>query len=345
MVATPSPDNYQLGKGVIFFNEKVDGVFQGERDLGNAPNFTFNMSLEKLEHFSSRGGLKAKDKSIISQITPACSFTLEEINADNFALLSMANSTAGSQTEGYVEAASYTAPINLDRTIDLAHRNIGATKLIHGAVTPGNFAVGDTITGGTSSQTGICSYVGSGYIYVVGSNGNADGPSGWDEPAETISNGTDSAALTAIGEFVVGGPIYVTGPSATPEYASGTDYEFSTAAGMGRAGRIKLLSGGTLAASGGIEVTYDYDAATWNTLTAFTKTTIEGTLRFLSDNPVGGNQELQIWKVSLTPDGDTAMIGDDWSTLSFTGEILKVEGTSWDSVDHSSNPYMEIIIE
>ncbi|RKZ95306.1 MAG: hypothetical protein DRQ46_08655, partial [Gammaproteobacteria bacterium] len=91
MAVSPNTDNYTLGKGVVYFNRKTDaGAFTGERDLGNAPAFSFNIALEKLEHFSSRGGLKAKDKEIISQITPGCSLTLDEVTAENLALLTLA---------------------------------------------------------------------------------------------------------------------------------------------------------------------------------------------------------------------------------------------------------------
>ena len=66
-MTTPSADNYVLGKGVVYFNMKdpITGLYTGERDLGNAPAFSLNVSTEKLEHYSSRGGLKAKDKQVI----------------------------------------------------------------------------------------------------------------------------------------------------------------------------------------------------------------------------------------------------------------------------------------
>ena len=90
---SPNVENYTLGKGVVFFDQKnlTTGLYKGERDLGNAPAFAFNVALEKLEHFSSRGGLKAKDKEIISQITPGITFTLDEINKANLALLTLAD--------------------------------------------------------------------------------------------------------------------------------------------------------------------------------------------------------------------------------------------------------------
>lgn len=159
MATTPSTDNYTLGKGKITFNDL---------DLGNAPSFNFNVELEKLDHFSSRGGIKSKDLSIISQITPTVSFTLDEINGQNMELLAL-----GKMTDGVISA--------------------------------------------------------------------------------------------------------------------------------------------------------------------FTETTVKGPLTFTSDNPVGNNMKIEFWNVSLTPSGEVSLIGDDWTTLSFTGEVLKS-----DDIEHKDSPYGDI---
>jgi hypothetical protein len=175
MPLAPNVDNYTLGKGIVYFNPfDSDGLLTVERDLGNCPAFTFNIAIEKLEHFSSRGGINSKDKEIISQITPSVSFTLDELSAEN---------------------------INM-------------------------FVMGD-MTGGGASDANI---------------------------------------------------------------------------------------------------------------SAFANTQIEGRLRFVSDNPAGNQQQIIIHKVSLAPDGDAALIGNEWATLAFTGEILK------DTENHPSSPYMDITV-
>ena len=66
---------------------------------------------------------------------------------------------------------------------------------------------------------------------------------------------------------------------------------------------------------------------------------MEGRVRFVSDNPAGNNLELEIWRVSLAPEGDTGLISNEWGTISFTGEVLK------DETNHPDNPYMEIIMD
>jgi hypothetical protein len=87
----PDPDNYVLGRGKCSFTPK-GGT---KRDLGNAPALTVSVAIQWLEHFSSRGGLKVKDKRVAMQLTPTISFTLDEPVGDNLALTFLGSNTAG----------------------------------------------------------------------------------------------------------------------------------------------------------------------------------------------------------------------------------------------------------
>lgn len=260
MALSPSTDNYTLGKGIVYFDQKdlATGNYMGERDLGNAPSFTFNVAIEKLEHYSSRGGLRAKDKEIISQITPGIAFTLDEVNKDNLALLTLGDINTVEQAEGDVTAESHVA--HLGMRIQLSYRDISAV----------------TITNASQTDTPL---------------------------------------------------------------VSGTDYTISTDAKDDQIGRILILENASNVSEGdNLDVAYTYGTITYYEIRAFANSQLEGFMRFVSDNPAGTQQELEIWRVSLTPSGDTAMIGEDWSTLGFTGEILK------DSSKPAS-PYMNIIMD
>lgn len=259
MANSPNTENYQLGKGVIYFNRKnlLTGVYTGERDLGNAPAFSFNISLEKLEHFSSRGGLRAKDKEVISQVTPGVAFTLDEVTIDNLSLLTLADTEVVTQSMQVVQNEAYKAIKG--RRIQLMGRQISL--------------------------------------------------------------------------------VTVTGPAGSPTYVQGTDYIIDTTLRDDKIGRIFIPTTSTIVDGSDIEIDYTRAAITYTKIKAFAQSQVEGFLRFVSDNPAGGQQELQIWRVSLTPTGDTAMIGDDWSTLGFTGEILK------DTVNHPDSPYFNIIMD
>jgi len=328
MAQSPNTDNYVLGKGVVYFNELVSNVYQGERDLGNAPAFSFSVAVEKLEHFSSRGGLKAKDKEVISQITPSVAFTLDEINAENIGMLSLGALSTVTQIAGVAEAEVVTA--NLGMRATTVYREIGSYRLAHGTVTGGPFVVGTTIVSDNASPgSGTIVAVGTGYVDVVVVSGvfaNAD----------TISVSAITADMTADPVWTAG-VILVQDDADAVTYVAGTDYSVSALLKDDKIGRVLVLSTGVTILEGDeLHITYNYKAVTYSQVKSFTKTTIEGFLRFVSDNPVGTQQELKIWRASLTPTGDTAMIGDDWSTLGFQGEILK------DETGHPASPYMDI---
>jgi hypothetical protein len=125
----------------------------------------------------------------------------------------------------------------------------------------------------------------------------------------------------------------------TTTYVAGTDYEVDITLSDDTIGRIRIIETGAITTLEVLHVTYQYDAITYTNISMFANTQVVGKLRFVSDNPAGDNQELEIWSASLTPSGDTAMIGDDWSTLGFVGEILK------DETNHPLSPYGNIIME
>lgn len=50
---------------------------------------------------------------------------------------------------------------------------------------------------------------------------------------------------------------------------------------------------------------------------------IYGSLRFISDNPVGDQKDYFFPKVALQPDGDYALKGDDWQVMSFNFRAMK----------------------
>lgn len=341
MALAPNTDNYTLGKGVVYFDKiNESGVYQGERDLGNAPAFSFNIALEKLEHFSSRGGLRAKDKEIISQITPGISFTLDEISKENMALLTLGDITEKTQTAGTVSEEVVTA--NLGKRLVLDYREIGALLLLdyNEADTASDnvlFVAGETVTGAAGAEGIVVSVTGTaaeGTLALIKTNSTdfVDGELLTGDVAGVAdANGVGTAGTVP--------NVLVTDSTGSTVYEKGTDYQISTTLKDDHIGRIYVMPTGSITEGETLKVSYAYGAASYNEIAAFANTQVEGRLRFVSDNPAGTSQELEIWRVSLSPDGDTALIGDDWSTLGFTGEILK------DETNHPDSPYMNIIMD
>lgn len=339
MATSPNTDNYTLGKGVVFFDQLISGAYQGERDLGNAPAFTFNIALETLEHYSSRGGLKAKDKEIISQITPGLAFTLDEVNKENMALLTLGDTTTETQALGSVEGEVVAAPAILGNRVDLTYRGVISWNLPYDTGTV-IFVVGETVSGAggaTGVVTAVTGDATSGTLQIVRTNTTS-----FVDDEVLTGDGTGSAAVSSLtgGTQSTSTPgILVQDSTDSTTYVAGTDYEVDISLSDDKIGRIRIIEDGTITAGEELHVTYQYDALSWTQIAAFANTQIIGKLRFVSDNPAGNQQELEVWSVSLVPSGDTALIGDDWSTLGFTGEILK------DETNHPLSPYMNIIMD
>ncbi len=90
MPTSPSTENYRIGKGIVSFQATGESTF---RDLGNCPSFTYTPDITKKEHFSSRTGIKTKDKTIITQLGATIKFTLDEITGENLALFALSGSS------------------------------------------------------------------------------------------------------------------------------------------------------------------------------------------------------------------------------------------------------------
>lgn len=91
MPASPSIQNYHIGKGIVSFKEDGAADFL---DLGNAPSFVWSPTIEKKEHFSSREGVKVKDFTAITQTGATIKITLDEINGPNLALFTLGELSA-----------------------------------------------------------------------------------------------------------------------------------------------------------------------------------------------------------------------------------------------------------
>jgi len=70
-----------------------------------------------------------------------------------------------------------------------------------------------------------------------------------------------------------------------------------------------------------ITVTYDV-AAQDRVLVVDDNTQVEGSLRFIADNPKGTNRDYYWPHVRLAPSGEFALKGETWQTMNFSFEIL-----------------------
>jgi len=336
MAIAPNSENYTLGKGRLFFNQMTSaGALTNEMALGNAPNLTFSLAVEKLDHYSSTSGLRAKDKTVVTEVTPTVSFTLDEINRRNLRMLFYGTESAESQIDGEDDGYALTASSLEGVYYETGKRNIGVYRLAYDNRTTADLmATGDTITASTGTlwvatvlrdvevTSGIA---GDGYLYIgLPDDTVVDG--------DSFSNGTEGADTVGTESWL--NNVVVAGPTGLASYYEiGDDFILNS-----RAGLVGIAEGGSITDATAVEVAFAYQAESYYSLSGLETTSLEGQIRFVSDNPEGPQMEARFWKVSLSPDGDTAFIGDDWSTMSFTGEILK------DETGHPTKPYLELLM-
>jgi hypothetical protein len=84
-----SIDNYTVGKGIVSFKKAGGASYV---DMGNCTEFEFTPEIEKLDHFSSREGVRTKDKSVVLQKSGTVRLVLDEWSVDNLKLAVLGSS-------------------------------------------------------------------------------------------------------------------------------------------------------------------------------------------------------------------------------------------------------------
>jgi hypothetical protein len=100
MAASPSTSNYQVGKGIVAFKGDGDSDFV---DVGNVPSLTLEYNVTKLDHFTSRAGLKQKDKSVTVSIEGTMKMTMDEITARNLRVALLGSTSTDSDGNSIIK--------------------------------------------------------------------------------------------------------------------------------------------------------------------------------------------------------------------------------------------------
>jgi hypothetical protein len=81
-------NNYTLGRGEIYFGRFLASTQtpEGERYLGNTPEYSLTIESEDLDHFDSDRGIREKDDSIVLEVTRSGSLITDNIVPANVAL-------------------------------------------------------------------------------------------------------------------------------------------------------------------------------------------------------------------------------------------------------------------
>lgn len=104
----------------------------------------------------------------------------------------------------------------------------------------------------------------------------------------------------------------------TTELVLGVDYLLNA-----ELGRIEFLSGGAVVdGDKTIKATYTVAAST-RTRIISGSAPVEGALRFIAYNPVGDNVDYYLPSISLSPNGDYALKGEEWQQIPMKVKVLK----------------------
>jgi hypothetical protein len=117
MATSPDVLNYFIGKGTLSFT-KTGG---SPRDLGNAPEVEITPEIEKLDHFSSRTGVRSKDRSVTLSKTLTIRIVLDEITAENLAILLLGGDPVSGAFEIF-EESEITGALTFTGTNDVGNK-------------------------------------------------------------------------------------------------------------------------------------------------------------------------------------------------------------------------------
>lgn len=100
-------------------------------------------------------------------------------------------------------------------------------------------------------------------------------------------------------------------------YVAGVDYVYSPASSL-----LKPLKGGAIAAGDSIKVTFTELTYSYELIKSGSEP-VAGALMYITYNPIGPQRKFTLPSVTIRPNGDFNMKGDEWQQLPYTGDILR----------------------
>jgi hypothetical protein len=96
------PLQYYIGRGTL----EVKVGSEAWRDVGNVPVFEITPTIEKLEHKSSRTGIRSTDRSVVVEKGGTVRIILEEYNYDNLQLALLGGDTSDGSGNSAIDLLS-----------------------------------------------------------------------------------------------------------------------------------------------------------------------------------------------------------------------------------------------
>jgi hypothetical protein len=108
---SPDVDNYTMPTGELYFTR--EGQTE-EVHMGNASKVELNLDVKLAQHYSSMGGIRRKDKTVVTEAEATFKATLDEWTPTNIALALLADTTSNTEEDAVLE--------------------IGAAELVYGSI-------------------------------------------------------------------------------------------------------------------------------------------------------------------------------------------------------------------
>lgn len=354
MAVSDKNKQYVIGRGKLFFDQFLPETETktGERYLGNTPALTMASAYTNLDHYDADQGVRVKDDAFQLQNDRSGTFQCDNIVMENVALMFGATAeliTQGSETadsEVFIVQKGLYYQLGADGAVPDGVGNVSSVVVtdnsgVHasGSVTfAANPANNDTITvngqvatfktvaalaheipiGSTASVTAqnfkaeITAYPvlyavnASGAVNVITLVARASGVGG-----NAITLAKSGANPTLSGATLTGG-------SASGVIGSVGNYELDLARG-----RVHILSAAVdVGDNDSIEIVYNVGVSN-RILVVDEQNTVQGALRFISDNARGPNKDYYWPRTKVTPSGDYALKGEGWQTMTFGFEVLQ----------------------
>jgi hypothetical protein len=91
--ASPNTGNYYVGRGIAYVQliSPTTPTDPSMVDCGNVTEFTFQVKPTRLEHYSTRIGVRKKDLVVVTEVSATLTVIMEEITARNLGMAVLGN--------------------------------------------------------------------------------------------------------------------------------------------------------------------------------------------------------------------------------------------------------------
>lgn len=303
MALASNVDNIRYnGTGRVYVGT-VGGTNPGV-DVGELENLALSVKVSTEKVKSTRNAARATILEVETEREATIAFGLREQSEENLKMALL-----GGTVNTLNQTASFAEQVNktwvADEFVDLGHLNVFRTK-VSGTIT-GTLAIGDTVTGDVSTNTGEVGFVGSGYVLLYHVTGAFTTDA---KLSKDVSN------YIAISGIETEEDVIITSAAGTALRVQGTDYSIDPDYGY-----VRKLSDGALDDTD--DVSYDYEAVDKKYLWAMSAGSVTKRFVFVTDaDDQGPRQRYTVHKVQLNLNGDISLIGEKAAILNVTGTVL-----------------------